>query len=331
MLDDIDKTILWELDLDARVSVTELGRRLDLSKQAISYRLQKLFVNGFILSQIAVIDIHRLGLLTYRLYLRLTATGAKSSERFIEYLIKHKYTLFVGTFSGNWDVEVVFTARNFIHFGEMFKDIRAQFGDVIYRYDISMTPAVHNFRRDYLVKRPRKYAPLRTYGGEPVAHSFDTLDFQILELLSVDSSIGYDAIAEQIGTSGNTVKMRIRRLTEAEIIKGYKTNANASLLGRQYVKALLKLAPLKPRDEKAFFASSAKPSCVLYLTEVLGSWQLELEAEVERTSELDEVISSLRSEYPGVIIDFETLVVTKECKLNYLPPGKTAREIIFSG
>lgn len=328
LLDEIDRTILWEIDLDARVSVTELGHRLQLSKQAISYRLQKLSTNGFILSQIAVIDIHRLGLLTYRLYLRLTSISAKASEKFIDHLVNHSYSLFVGTFSGNWDVEVVFTARNFIHFGEMFKELRAQFGEILYRYDISMTPAVHVFRRDYLVKRPRKSAPLRTYGGEPSNQSFDDLDFHILEALSIDSRLSYDEIAQRLGTSGNTVKLRIKRLTEAEIIKGYRTNTNATLLGRQYVKALLKLAPLKPKEEKAFYAACAKSACVQYLTDVLGSWQLEIEAEVEHPSELDAVLTTLRSEFPGVILDFEMLVMTKEWKLNYLPPGKTAKEII---
>lgn len=330
MLDEIDRQILWHIDLDARISVTDLAKQLGLSKQVVSYRLQRLTANEYILKQIAVIDIHRLGLLTFRVYVRLASSKPSEVKELLQFLKKHKHTLFVGYFSGAWDIEAVFTARNFIHFSEMFTELRRSYGSLLYRYDISMTPVVQLFRRDYLLAKPRKYAPLKTYGGEPVYGAWDELDFQILEALSVDSTISYDELGDRLKTAGNTVKARIKKLSDAKIISGYRTAINSSKLGRTYMKALLKLSPLSAVKEKAFLTACAAPSCTVYLTEVLGSWQLELEAEVENRGELDSVISSLRAKFPGVIIDFDILVVTEELKLNYLPAGKTAREIIRS-
>ena len=75
-------------------------------------------------------------------------------------------------------------------------------------------------------------------------------------------------------------------------------------------------------------AACGKPACVVYLTEVLGKWQLEIEAEVEQASELDTIIQSLRRDFPGVIVDFDIVTVTKEHKLNYLPSGKMTRKLI---
>jgi Lrp/AsnC family leucine-responsive transcriptional regulator len=319
---------LWRLDLDGRIPLTELAGQVGLSKQALNYRLKKLNENRYILGHIAIIDIHRLGLLTYRLYLRLAATSPSKSDQLIEHLKKHKNTLFVGSMAGSWDAEAVFTVRNFIHFNEIVKDLKSTYGKSIYRSDLSMTPVVYLFRRDYLVSKTRKYAPLASYGFEPVPPTWDDLDFGILDALSTDCRVTYDELADRLGSSSQTVKKRIKKLEEDQIIRGYRTKLNTELLGRVYVKALLELAPLTRKREHEFYVACARYSFVVYLTEVLGRWQLEVEAEVEKMSELDDMIQELRSEFPGVIVDFDTVTVTKEHKLNYLPSGKTTKEII---
>jgi len=328
MLDEIDRKILWHFDLDGRIALTDLAAHVGITKQTLNYRLKKLTGSGYITGHIAVIDIHRLGLLTYRVYLRLAATGPSKSEKLVEYLVKHKNTLFVGSMSGGWDLEAVFVARNFVHFNEMVKDLRSGFGATIHRSNLSMTPVVYLFRRDYLVSKTRKFNPLQAYGFEPGSLEWDELDFGILDVLSTDCRVTYDDLGTRLDVSSATIKNRIRRLEEEKVIRGYRTGLNLGLLGRQYVKALLELGPLTREREKELYIACAKRTCVIYLTEVLGSWQLEIEAEVERMSELEELVRDLREKFLGSVVDFQTVVVTKEHKLNYLPSGKTTREFL---
>ena len=60
-LDDHDTRILAELQRDARVSMAELGRQVNLSQPAITERVRKLEMAGFIKGYRAVVDYQRLG------------------------------------------------------------------------------------------------------------------------------------------------------------------------------------------------------------------------------------------------------------------------------
>ena len=177
---ELDKQILWHLDYDARVPFTALADMLGISKQGLNARLNNLIENQVLTGYYAVIDTHRLGLLTYRVYLRLHSTKPRAVEKLIKVLSDHQLTLFVGTLSGSWDLEVVFTARNYIHFNELLKELAVPLSEHVYRSNISMTPVVYGLRRDYLLTEVRKTPLRQSYGFEPGLYEWDELDFKLL-------------------------------------------------------------------------------------------------------------------------------------------------------
>lgn len=61
-LDEMDERILDELRRDGRISVTELSRKVNLSKTPCQNRIKRLEEEGYILGYRAVVDPHRLGL-----------------------------------------------------------------------------------------------------------------------------------------------------------------------------------------------------------------------------------------------------------------------------
>jgi Lrp/AsnC family transcriptional regulator, leucine-responsive regulatory protein len=60
-LDHYDGKILAELQCDARISMSELGRRVHLSQPAVTERVRKLELSGVIKGYHAVVDAARLG------------------------------------------------------------------------------------------------------------------------------------------------------------------------------------------------------------------------------------------------------------------------------
>ena len=60
-IDAYDSRILMELQRDARISMAELGRRVHLSQPAVTERVRKLEMSGFIKGYRAVVDYQRLG------------------------------------------------------------------------------------------------------------------------------------------------------------------------------------------------------------------------------------------------------------------------------
>ena len=61
LLDPTNRRILFELERDARVSMAELGRRVNLSPPAVAERVQRLERAGVIISYRAEIDVRAIG------------------------------------------------------------------------------------------------------------------------------------------------------------------------------------------------------------------------------------------------------------------------------
>lgn len=76
LLDHVGWQILLALQQDARLSFTELGRRVGLSLPAVSERIRRMEEAGIITGYRAEIDARKIGL-TMTAFIRLSTTGAQ--------------------------------------------------------------------------------------------------------------------------------------------------------------------------------------------------------------------------------------------------------------
>jgi Lrp/AsnC family leucine-responsive transcriptional regulator len=79
MIDEIDRNIVKELQLDARVSYAELGRRVGLTTPAVIERVRKLEDAGVIIGYRAEIDTAKVGL-PITAFVRMSITGVDYSH-----------------------------------------------------------------------------------------------------------------------------------------------------------------------------------------------------------------------------------------------------------
>jgi Lrp/AsnC family leucine-responsive transcriptional regulator len=79
MIDDIDRKILTELQLDARISFAELGRRVGLTTPAVIMRVQKLEFAKIITGYRAEIDTAKVGL-PITAFIRMSISGVDYSH-----------------------------------------------------------------------------------------------------------------------------------------------------------------------------------------------------------------------------------------------------------
>ena len=110
------------------------------------------------------------------------------------------------------------------------------------------------------------------------------------------------------------------------IIQSHRALINLSKINRKFYKALIKLDNPTKEEEKKLYSFCSQHNFVVYLVEVLGEWQLEIETEVESQEEFTELLRKIRNEFQDLILDYEILQVTKEHKLNYFPIGREILE-----
>jgi Lrp/AsnC family leucine-responsive transcriptional regulator len=79
MLDDLNRNILKELQMNARLSTAEIGRRVSLSAPAVAERIEKMESIGTIKGYQTLLDCDKLDL-TIRAFINFTTTTLKRTE-----------------------------------------------------------------------------------------------------------------------------------------------------------------------------------------------------------------------------------------------------------
>ena len=63
-----DRKILYQLDINARQSISEIAKKVRLNKNTVKYRIERLEREGLILNYYTIIDNSRLGYFSFRVY-----------------------------------------------------------------------------------------------------------------------------------------------------------------------------------------------------------------------------------------------------------------------
>ncbi len=321
-----DTKLLFYLDYDARCSLADLSKKLNLSKQNINYKIKKLEEEGIIEKYVAVVDIHKLGFLTYRAYLRLGKVTDKDLRDIETYLAANENILWLVSISGTWDYEIVFVAKSYIEFDKQLSAIKEHLQEKLVKYNVSMSIVNLHYKKDYLIGNKRDFGNIAYYGYEPKEDDTDILDKNILLELSDNCRRSNQEIGKRIGVTHHTIKARIQLLEKRGIIQSYRSKIHIQKLGFKHMKAALYLYPHSEKEEKELAAFLSSFPNVTYVVKILGEWGLEIEAEVENEDKFSDILRIVRNKYPLLINDYYTFQVTRELKLNYFPNGRKLLE-----
>src|SRR3989338_8228245 len=280
-LDKKDREILFALDLNARIPLKKLAKTVRLYAQTAKYRIEQLEKNGVIKGYVTLFDVSKLGYEYFRLYVRFEGFSQKDEKAFFAYLNRHQNVVWVVNTIGRYDAEVLFVARSFIHFNQILREMRE---------------AV-----------PNKF------------FSVDEADAKIIHLLNQNARISNSELGKTINLNYKTVQNRIKALEEKGVIKAYRTWLDFSKLGSIYYKILVKLRHFSLEDELKILEFCKQNQNIVYFITCIWPWDIELEMEVESEQKFLEIIKSFRQFMGSNILDYETLTVTKEHKMNYCP------------
>lgn len=135
-LDEIDKKILRILSTNARISVIELAKKTELTRDVINYRIKKL-KNEKIISQFRCYpNLSNIGINFYKVIIRTKNLDDKAEKQIKTYVAQHKKIPQLLKLIGSWDLEIEFETESEDELYTYLTDIRKRFSDVIRDYDI---------------------------------------------------------------------------------------------------------------------------------------------------------------------------------------------------
>lgn len=319
-LDVKDRKILYELDVNARKSASEIGKKVKLSKQVVVYRINKLIETGVIEKFYAVYDTSNLGFTTYKIFIRLRNVNVRKQKEIIEYIKNHEHVQYFSTTDGMFDLAFNVLARTASELYDILKEMENKYSNYIANRELVIMVFSSFFFRDYFIGKtsPESRKPMY-FGSRPGKINIDETNKKILHYLGLDARTPIVEIANKIGISADAVSARLKKMEKAQIIHNYILLPNFSLLNQTSYKILFSLHNLTKEREGAFFQYCRMQPNIWFHSKSLGDWDLEINMDVDNANQFRKIMMEIKSLFSDIIKEYNTLQVSKVHKFNFYP------------
>jgi Lrp/AsnC family transcriptional regulator, leucine-responsive regulatory protein len=320
VLSEKDREILFRLSLNGRISLTTLGQQVNLSKQAVSYRVKQMEEEAIIKKYYAITNIYRLGKTHYRVFIKYHHMNSDTEKELREYLIRHPRIAWVLYLAGDFDLFFVVWADHIIQFEEVYDAIMGKFGSHFQEKYFSIATRIEYLPYDFLLEN-------REVPGQPKSFVFgngfgeylpDELEKQILTILNHNGRMYFTEMAQQLGVTSRIIKNKINDLIKHRIIIGFNVKIDHNLLGYTYQKTLLKLNDTSRAELGRLSAYLKKQPSVIYLLKTIGTYDFEFEMMTRSPEEYYNLVKDLRLEFAHNIKDHSMVIMSEEPKYEYL-------------
>ena len=122
--------------------------------------------------------------------------------------------------------------------------------------------------------------------------TLDAVDREILRILQDDGRISWQLLGERVHLSANAVAERVRRLTRAGVIRGFRAEINQAALGR----TLEAVIDARMPHAQGFDDAVMKRDDVLWAAHVTGESDVKLAVACNGTAGLDTFLRWLQRE-----------------------------------
>ncbi|VVB73828.1 putative HTH-type transcriptional regulator [uncultured archaeon] len=328
-LDFKNRRILLELEKDSRISLSDLGRKVGLSKEVVFHRINNLVKNGIILRFQAVISTYRLGYQANKLYFKLQNLSPTVRTQLHDFLMKDDRVFWIGYCQGRWDLIIAFWAKNSQEIGEFEDELLNRFSMYIQEREFSISRRSLQYNRRWFVTKemaaqfPGYLEPVEmTFGEDLEPIKIDDVDTKILRHLAGNARIRISELAELTKLSPSTVGYRIKQLEKKKMIVGYKCGLDAHRLGRQTCKACISFRNLTKKKRNAFIEyCKLKPETQNIILTV-GPWDVEIAFDVRNFEEYYLIMNDIQSKFSDIIKGYESVLYASEPKQSFMPGAR---------
>ncbi|MBU0636199.1 Lrp/AsnC family transcriptional regulator [Candidatus Micrarchaeota archaeon] len=315
-LSEKDSLILSELYLNARVSLTELARRVRLSKQAVSYRLNYLEQNKVIEGYYAITNAYALGKTHYSVFVKYQNMSSEKEEEFMNYLSEHPMVVWTAYFNGDLDAAFLVWADNIREFEKVFDDINQKFGVFFQEKQFSIATKIEYLK--FAFSKEKKETTSLVFGNCFERYSLDALSKSLLLALNKNGRASLVELANKLGSSPKVIKEKMSGLIKKKIIIGFNVKINHRLLGLTHYKILLKLNDVSQEIISKLSTYLKRQSNVIFLVKPIGNHDFEFELLAPSNEVFHNTIKELRSAFSKEIKSYNTIVHYYEPKAGQL-------------
>jgi len=318
-LDKKNWKILAELDKNSRQTYSQLAKKIQLSQEAVRYRINQLTKDKIIQKFFTIIDSSKLVFVYYKILLKLHNSNERKIQSLIEYLSKDKNICWLASLDGNYDVGFVVKAENILALNNILEELNKKFNSIINKQVFSVNMLGEYLSRDYLINNKRAYKSEPSYSVKFEKADLDETDIKIIKSLTEDARESSVNIGLKLGLSADTILQRKRKLEKAGVIKKYTIVLNHSALNQIHYKVFVYLNNFSPKEINNFLDYCRTESRIVYIIKALGDWNYELDIEAENIEQYRKIMMEITNSFSNIVKDYNSVIVRKIHKYNLYP------------
>ncbi len=315
-LDMKDKKILSILSVNARIPLTQLSKKVALSRDAVNYRIKNYEKKGVIQGYRTMVDMSKFGYKANHLFIKLNNPTEEIEKAILNKLVKYPFVRAVIKFSGDYDLEIAFVTKDIEDLDRVLTRIVTDCSGSLQDYELLTIPKTFVTETfppsflEYKTKRDEKKKPDK---------KIDKKDIEILKIMSEDAIIPVYEVAGKVKLSADAVAYRIKNLTNSGVIIKFVPVINYTSLDYNLYTILLNITGLDEEKEKILKNFLSNDKNTLWAVKTIGRFNVLIYLLVQNIEELQETILKLRSLFPKQINHYETLIAYEEYKYLYFP------------
>lgn len=309
----LDRRIMYELDLNARLPASRLAKMLKKSKETINFRLNKLVRTGLVKGFYAVFNTSKLGWYYQKFYLKFKDTTPGKQAEIISFIRKNPVTAYLAATEGFYDCVVLIAARSPKNIEDFLHPLMKSFGEFIHTKDSTTFLTVHRYNQRFLYRGEARKD--WHYRKELENYRLDDADRKILAELTRNSRSAIAEIARKTNIAAKTVRYRMTKLEKDEIIISYVTSPNFEKLGLEFYQINISVTnPGKTMEMLEYFNNT---NACLFGMEMVGRFDLAVELHLQNSEELRKIMEGFKEKFTGVYNDYNTLTITREYEAHF--------------
>lgn len=218
-LDLLDRKIMHELDLNARISASRLARKLRRSKETINFRINRLLRDGYLKGFYTVFNTSKLGWFYVKAYLKFKDTTPHKENEIFEYLGGMAHVAYLSSVEGKYDCLLLFMVKSMAQADSSLSSFMKKYGEFIQEKDVCVFLSTHRLNQKFLFsgKESRDWH----YPYELGNYTLDEADAKLVRAISSSARLPLIQLAKRCGLPLSVAKYRLKKLEKDGIILAY--------------------------------------------------------------------------------------------------------------
>jgi DNA-binding Lrp family transcriptional regulator len=233
-IDKWDKKILKNLYKNSRDSLSKLSKKVGLPKENIHYRIKR-FEKENLINYIPYVNLSKMGIKYFLIRMRIDPLS-KNYSKFIKDIIKDEKILWLSedkiVRAKKFNLTAIMT---YIDFSKI-EDIFTKFTDkgIIEEFELALV-RTFGFNYNDIYSDKEAFSCFMKAGAHRFENKTDKTDKKMVLKLLENSRISLKELGSKLRVSPLTVKSRIKKLIEKDVIKNFMISLNFNKLDGKFI------------------------------------------------------------------------------------------------